>query len=226
MSYELEKEDHLVGLGDVYCVEAPFDEAIKLFKKEKLDVISARDLAYARIKTGKNSSFSLLESFIKEGAIYFPNKSNLVMLVRNSAVLKNPSNATRAHRKEKEFFITIEQTNYYLGKTRERSSSAVLINGNELIPTNRFGEDETTAWLFQDQAQDYGFFLRDARINLMALYSSTFDYVKYQVKPIAHQLWFGNLLCNSTISDGHLSFQKNRIRGVKNKKKVSEGETK
>jgi hypothetical protein len=43
------------SLGNIYRVEAPFDEALEALTAQNARIISARDLAYARISQGEDS---------------------------------------------------------------------------------------------------------------------------------------------------------------------------
>ena len=59
-------ESNVEGLGIIQGVAKPFGEALKTIKDAGANPISARDLAYARIQKGNNSSLCTKGSYIKE----------------------------------------------------------------------------------------------------------------------------------------------------------------
>ena len=80
-----ELEAKIKGLGEIYRVDKPFNEALESLKEQKAKVISSRELAYARIKEGRNSSLSNNGSYTREGFLYLKNEP--VLLDLNSPLL-------------------------------------------------------------------------------------------------------------------------------------------
>jgi len=215
MTYKLKLEGAVKGLGDVYYADAPFDEATKLFRQDGLELMSARDLAYARIQTGENSLFSGNGSWIREGVIYFPKQEDKIVLVRNSATLRNPVKATEARAQLEEFLLKKRTAKEYLKKVKTGDDSVYLAKDGRNIPTERFGEDELTTWLFQDQAENYGDFLNDSSVNEMPLMFDTSEHIRMQRKPYACQLLLGKLDDDSFLNGcGFINYHR-RVRGVK-----------
>ena len=205
-------EANVKGLGEVYKVEnAPFDEALKALGDK--EIITARDLAYARIKEGKDSSLSQNGSYIREGVVYVLNSQNKIILIRNSLILKSPKKAVQAHRKGEEYLISKKLAN----NVSKYADDAITLSNVTSIPTNRFGEDQTTAWLFNDMAKEYGLFLKDeCDINEMLLSFDSNEYINKQKSPYANQLWL-HWLDNWSGLDGYGRFLYNgdRAHGVR-----------
>lgn len=188
-------------------VFAPFDEGMKLLENEGYDIISLQENARLRMQQGKDAFISQNGNWVKEGVIYIPKKGN--KLVRESPILYNSINATQAHREGKDFYPSKGYIDQVL------SDSIDFPTKNSEIPTNRFGENELTAWAFGDFAQAYGNFLKDSGIQSMPTWSVDQNYVNQQDKPFARQLWFDWLDGRSgLIGDNwylHCDF---RVRGV------------
>jgi len=215
-------EAEVKGLGNVYSVEAHFDEALQALGKSK-KIISLRDLAYGRIRTGSESHLSQHYSYVKEGAIYVPNHEPL--FVANSPILRSASKATEAHRKGNEFYVNakkvLEQAEADEKKDPENRKVLTLKQRKSYeIPTNRFGEDEVTRWAFKDQAEDYGEFLRENGVDEMPVWLvGDQDYTNNQSKPFARQLWLVGLAGGRSdlVGDGRGLDCDNGVRGVSKK---------
>jgi hypothetical protein len=213
---KLELEGHVKGIGKIYYVEAPFDEEMKLFEENGLALISAKDLAYARIKLGKDHSVSQNGSWVREGDLYVPerlaSKASIVLL-RDSLVLDNPSTAVNAHRKGNEAKINEDKAMSVLEEAKKGSKDYHVLESTDAIPTTEFGENATAVFLFGKYAKDYGLFLKDAKKNAMPLYFDSTDHINSQ-GPYVNQLWLGRL-CSSSLIDGYgLLSCYGRARGV------------
>ena len=194
-------EAKVEGLGIIHRVAKPFDEALKTIKSAKANLISVRDLVYARIQEGSNSSLCTNGSYIKEGVVYIPDKS---LLVRNSPLLnqKLAKKATDCHRNGNEFDINNKLVDKYreqaeADKNKSPEKRRVLSlnkRGNFKIPTNRFKDDELTLWLFKDQAENYGNLLEENSINEMPAYLTGNNKEKF-----ANQLWLSRLSIKSEL---------------------------
>ena len=207
MTYNLTKEATIEGLGNIFYVSAPIDISAKLLNKK---FISARDLAFARIQAGAENSLCQNGSHVKEGDIYLPNHNNKIILVRNSAVLKAPKKAADAHRNGSEFFITEKEAEKYASQ-----KDSFVIEDFSPVPTNRFGEDERTVWLFGDQAQNYGQLLNDNKISAMPFSFDGANHITNQKKPYANQLWLGGFDYNSRVDGDNRDLVNDyRARGV------------
>ena len=209
-------EADVKGLGEVHKVDKPFDEALKTIKQAGASVISTRDLAYARIEQGRNSSLCNNGSYVKEGVLYVPGKT---LFIRNSPLLNQRlvGKAVEAHRKGSEFYVDDKLANKYQeqaeadkNKTPEkRKTLAINKRGGFNIPTNRFKDEELTLWLFKDQAEAYGNFLKENNINEMPVYLSSDS-----KKNFANQVWFGSLGGRSGLLGDNWYLGCGRVRGV------------
>ncbi len=197
-------EASIKGLGSVFYAEKPYDEALAMLKPAK--PITLRDLAYARIKEGYNSSLSGKGSYVKQGIIYIKKENPL--FVFDSPIISSAVEATENHRKGEEF--TNFDVKKYLeiaeeDKKKHPSKRRVLISATTKsysIPTNRFNEDEIALLAFKDISQEYGDFLRNSRfkINEMRVCFVNNEYVNEQTKPFERQLWLGGLGSDSRLS--------------------------
>ena len=214
-------EADVKGLGIIYKVNKPFDEALKTIKSAGAKVISARDLAYARIQQGKDSSLCNNGSYVREGVLYVQNKT---LFIRNSPLLnqKLAKKAVQAHKSGNEFYVDNklaeeyqEQTEQDKGKQPEkRKTLAISKRGSFNIPTNRFKDEELTLWFFKDQAESYGEFLRENNINKMPVYLSGNN-----KKNFVNQVWFGGLVSRSELVGSRDLCYDGRVRGVLNSAK-------
>lgn len=155
-------EANIRGLGKIFRVEDPFDEALNELKENNCKLISARDLAYARIQDGntKGTKESLLCSNyfnIREGILYLPKVKKSIALVRTSLCLEHPKEAVERQKNNRELFINEREADAYL---KRRDTLIINPMDDKRIPTNRFAENEITVWIFQDQAKDYGLWLK------------------------------------------------------------------
>jgi hypothetical protein len=186
---------------------APFDKALEALTDKGYDVISLPQNALLRIKQGKDSFISRNGNWTREGVIWFPNGNP--KLVRNSPILYSAKEATEANRQGKKFYPTKEQIEQAL------ADSVDFPTENISIPTNRFGENEITAYAFRDVAEQHGQFLREVGIKEMPVWAVHKNHVKKQNSPFSRQLWFGGLDYRSVLgSDGHLDGN-GGLRGVK-----------
>jgi hypothetical protein len=213
------EEAKVAGLGTIfYCNDSAFDEASRAVLEKSEGLISLRDLAYARIENGKNSSLSENGSYVREGCLFVPKSKNRRIWLRESLVMQNPGSAVEAHKKNMEYLLSkgfnadayleqIDRDNYF------------VLSDTSPIPTRRFGEDERTVWAFQDMAEDYGDFLEnEAGISVVRIWMSTDDdkYIDRQPRPFANQLWLRRLDYYSDIDgDLRLLYDNGRVRGVR-----------
>jgi hypothetical protein len=195
------------GTDSAY-VTAPFDLGKKELEEGNYQLISAEQNAGLRVQHGKDAFVSKNGNFVKEGCVYVPNKGRF--LTRGSIVVAMPTEATQAHREGKEFYVTNEQVDSVLG------NSVQVPYDQSSVPTDRFGEDPVTVFLFGQIAKKYGDFLKDAKIKKMPLYFNDQKYVDEQKQPFANQLWLARLDNYSDVDgfNGGLGFN-DAVRGVK-----------
>ena len=173
---QLTKDIQPRGIASAYVV-TPFDEGKKILEADGYHIISAEENARLRAQEGKDADVSRNGNWIKEGFLYIPKKGKF--LTKNSPVMDNSVEATQAHRKGNEFYLTDTQVESGL------ANSVKLKDRDFSIPTNRFGDDEVTAFAFGNSAKPYGNFLREAGIKEMLVYMVD----NIEDKPFARQAW-------------------------------------
>ena len=190
------------------CSKGPFDKAKAALDADGYNIISLPVNAQLRMQQGRGHDVSRNGNYVREGLIYIQGRGNF--LVRHSPILVSAEEATEAHRRGLEFYPTKEQIEEAL------EDSVRFPDSDIAIPTNRFGEEELTAWAFAEQANAYGEFLREGGIKAMPIYIVDKSYVNQQNKPFARQLWFALLDGRSGLGvdywvlDYHV-----RVRGVR-----------
>ena len=216
-------EIEVKGLGKIYRADLPFNKALESLNEEKAKIISSRELAYARIKEGRNSSLSNYGSYTREGFLYLKNEPVLLALDSPLLDLELAEKAVEANKKGN-YFLTDRKVykKYREQAEKEKNNSPlnrkVLIlpkRENYKVPTNKFNDDKLTLFLFKDQAENYGNFLRDNKINEMLVWLIDKSYVDSQKGTTLTQLWLHHIDDRSGVVgyDGSLNFN-DRVRGV------------
>lgn len=201
-------------------VVAPFDEAKEALEAQGYRVISAQENARLRMQEGIGSDISRNGNWTREGFLYVPDRG--VFLTRNSPIMANARKATKAHRSGKGYYLTDTQVEQALGKNLVDSINIT----NTSIPTNRFGEDQTTLFVFGEEAESYGRFLKDeGKIEAMPVYLT-----EVGKKPFARQMWFRFVDTRSEFGGNFRGLGVgNRLRGVsegaEGTQKISKGYT-
>jgi len=191
-------------------VYAPFDKAKETLESKEYRIISLEENAKLRIQQGLDSYISKDGNWTKEGVLYIPNKG--IFLTKNSPIMQNPREA--AHNYREEYFLTDKQVE------RALQYSVKLLREN--ILTNRFKDNEITAFAFGEIAEQYGQFLKEAEIKEMPVSVVGIDYINKQHRPFARQMWFSSLNIMSCL-DGSWKLDKlNRLRGVQEIKQKKE----
>ena len=183
-------EANIRGFGKVLYVGAPFDESQESLKSSGASIISLRDLAYTKMQREADSSLNTNGSYVMQGSIYVP-KSNEAIFVPTSPILSFAQKATEAHRNSREFYA--DQDEVIEAFEKAKAGSIKVPYGQEPILTTRFGEEALTNWAFDDQAKDYGLFLKENGINEMPVWLVDKSYIDKQDKPFATQLWLRRL---------------------------------
>ncbi len=162
-------------------VYAEFDEALEILNSINYELISLPQVAQLRIQRGKEHYFSKNGNYTREAFIYSQKKG--AFLTKNSPIIESAENikkAIQSHKNKSEYFLTDEQVEQAL-------VNSIRIRGIN-IPTNRFKENEITAFAFEDIAEIYGNFLYESGIKEMPVYLSCFS-----KNPFARQMKFMSL---------------------------------
>lgn len=174
------------GLRSAY-IAAPFDEGIEALAREGYRVISLEENAQLRIQNGADAFVSRNGNWTREGVLYVPRKGTF--LTKKSPIMANAREAANCHRNGQDFYLTGEQVEEVL-------SDSVGLSGT-LIPTDRFKENEITAYAFGEYAEAYGQFLKQAGIYEMPLYLTD-----TRKKPFVRQIWFTRFGAEASVLDG------------------------
>lgn len=198
MTAKLQREVKIEGLGEVYKVEAPFDEALNSFRAGMIYPLSARDFAFARMQTGKGSSLSNEGTYVREAVLYTPNVvANPALIVRESPLLErlHSQKATETNHIRGDY--SVETGEFKEKAIEDRSKRAeerrvffLRDRNNFEIPTDEFSKNDLVTWLFQDQTKAYGEFLRSAGIENFSVEVLNPVYVNRQESSFIRQLWF------------------------------------
>lgn len=199
-----------------------FDKALAVLNKAGYIQTETKDLAQARIALGKQHDVSQYGSYNQEGFLYLPKDAKSILIVdgKHNPILKNPVEATNAHRNGKEFYVEADKLRQ-LAKSNPNDaikSGVLLLSRNDIknISVDKLAEHPLSNFLLRDTAKDYGKFLKDANISSVPIYVDDKDYTQKQDKPFARLLWLWNLGDNSgfdgfswDLHDG------SRVRGVR-----------
>ncbi len=176
-------------------VNATFNSSLNKLRSNGYEIVSLPQIAFLRTKESGRGELSRSDSLVKEGIICFPNDKP--RLVRISPIIFHPKEAVSAHKDFKEFYPIREHLDNSL------NNSVELPRTTFRIQTNRFGENEITAFAFgsEENARNYGNVLRGNGIEKMPfVIGGLYDY-KDQ-RPYARQLLIYSLRTNSEISVG------------------------
>jgi len=190
------------SLGDIVHANIRLDKALNELSANSIELISMRDLAYARIfdakeHYGKDNSLLCNDgSYLKEGSLFIPGSDKKRILLSNSLLLSNATLAVKAHSNDTEYFP--EDFNYeeYLDKLNP--SDYYILDNNDLrpqgIPANRLSEFGSMRWLLKDQVKDYEYMIVagsfDSEKFTIHLHMNNSDdqYIESQSKPFTNQL--------------------------------------
>lgn len=185
---------------ELELVSAQFDEAVEILSSINSEIISLSQSAELRIKYGKDFYFSKNGNWTKEAFIYVPRKG--VFLTKNSPIIKNSREAVQAHKNKNEYFLTDAQ----VGETLSNSIRVFGIN----IPTNKFKDNEITAFAFGNLAEKYGDFLYERGIKEMPINLTCFS-----DKPFARQMHLNGFYSKSAFNSIGNLFKDYKLCGVK-----------
>jgi hypothetical protein len=219
-------EATIKSIGRVEYQEKPFDEAYQNIVKRSGKLITARDLAYARIEKGKNNHLSTNGSYVREGSLFVPKSNHKRYWLRDSLVLQNAAEAASQHRKNEEFFL---KDDFQAEKFLKNLSSGDYLILDDLSPiaAGNFANDTRAKWLFKDVAEKYGAFLQNAGVNKIDIFmNNDNNYIDSKDKCFVNQLWVHGVGDDSDVSgDGGL-YVSDTVRGVFSIKGAAGGDAK
>ena len=148
-------------------------KAVKAIKKEGCDLITAEEVALARMQLGEESQLCTEGTFIKEGFLMIPGQDGIFNLERgNELYLLRNSLVVSANKTIKENITLEGDSAHILRNCFDHKKFLEQLNQNEYlqvkteeIPTDRFEDEEMTLFLFGKHARDYGLFLKELGCN-------------------------------------------------------------
>ena len=210
------KEAEIKEFGKIYKTDAPFDQALKALKEMGIPrLITTRDLAYTRIKRGKNSSLCKEGSYTRHGLEYAAQKP--VLLNRTSSLLnlKLARKAVESNKDHQYFstYLKLYEKHYKQAKQEEKEKEPekrkILILPSRDTFTFSKNEDVAKA-LFRDV--DYFSFINKNSIKFDLINK---DLIDNQKKTILTQIWLCSLDDDSGVGGGSRSlYCAYRVRGV------------
>ncbi|MDD4877565.1 MAG: hypothetical protein PHO02_00840 [Candidatus Nanoarchaeia archaeon] len=207
-------EKYVIPKGEaleVYQAQGAFDRCVDEFRAENLEMITAKQLAEARMLGGANHAVSRQWSWLAENFNYLPNGDILVASGAFNPLLQSPSaakHATDCHRANpfREYFLNDVAVESLQGGAKHKGK--VLLLKRKDVPSNistdAFSKEAVTAFLFGDEADNYGRFLRENGIKNVPLYVVDKAHAKEQGKAFSRALWADYLYYNSALY-GNLS---------------------
>ncbi|MBN2459087.1 hypothetical protein JXB28_02285 [Candidatus Woesearchaeota archaeon] len=228
-----EEEAKIPGLGNIFfCAHPDFKSSLEVIMEKCDEVISLRDLAYARIKQGKYGGLTQNGSFVREGSLFIPKKEDKRILLRDSLVLKDPAHYGCYEVAIDELYMP-ESFNVDAYLEQIGKDNYLILKDTSPVPANRLGEDERAVWLYQDQAKDYGLFLESLGEKRLVyghlekvipelsfyMYMESDEHIDKQPRPFAQQLWLGGKDIEGPTSTsmivGDWCLQQYRLRGLR-----------
>ncbi len=168
-----------------------FDVGLELLDSRGYEVISLEETAILRMIGGVNfrdwskdtyPSVSGRDCITKEAWVYVPEKG--FFITKDSPIIQNPKEASEAQRygSEREYLLTFEQI--------EKALTNAIKVSDFVVPTDKFGESEIANYCFGGSAEAYGWFLKEAGINLMPIDPPRIENLE---RPFARQVQFNQL---------------------------------
>ncbi|MBU2443349.1 MAG: hypothetical protein KKF95_04720, partial [Nanoarchaeota archaeon] len=208
----------------VLYVEAPFDKALKIIKLRGSNIITAKQLADARMQCDVSHSLSANGAYISEGIIVDPYPKHPNILLRESLILNNPHNATESHRKIRNYNYYHES--YVVPSTIESVLNGLIEDKDYIFLDDRIGDhvisyteffehSKLMNFLFGKSAKAYGIWLKEeGKISKVNIYNIT---CARRSEITADQLWFNRLTENSFFGGGRYLNHSNRVRWIDTK---------
>ncbi|MDI6737968.1 MAG: hypothetical protein QME12_05650, partial [Nanoarchaeota archaeon] len=218
-------EEYTIAKGGalkVYGTNGAFDKCVDELKAKGLEVITAKQLAEARMLGGANHAVSRSWSWLAENFNYLPSGDILVASSAFNPLLQYPSAAqiaTDCHRKGNEHFLNDEAVESLIEGSKHKDK-VLLLKRKDVpsgIPTNAFSKEAVTSFLFGDEADNYGRFLRENGIKNVSLYVVDAAYAKEKRRAFSRALWALSLYIYSALygNYGDLNDNFGRAFGVR-----------
>lgn len=218
MALKPAKEAEVEGVGRILRIDTPFDAAVKAMEKVGAELIDTRDLAYARIKTGKNSSLSDNGSYTIAGYLYAANEPPLRARISPLLDADLAKKAVRANREGRYFSTDAGIYNKYLKMAKEDKSKkpekrrVIILPSRETFSISPSTNKDVFSAAFEDVGVEYLSFIGQDSIKVYTVDKNTVD---GQDGTILTQEWFLRLGDESGLVglDRGLGYD-DRVRGV------------
>ncbi len=213
---------------EVLSQDGPFDQGVAALRENGLELITSEQLAIIRMRDCPVSLLSTQGTWVAENYNYGNGKDAEIVIASGSLnpILKQPVEATNAHRQGKEFYLDaaawkllrdVAESDPY----KAIKSGALLVTRKALksdIPVEAFGETPETVFLFREQAKAYGNWLKAQGIRAVSQWIVDADYAKKQKNAFGRALWVPNLGSRGSVLDGDdddLRTSTGRVCGVR-----------
>lgn len=208
---------------EVCMAEGKFDTCVGKLKANGLELITARQLAEARMLYGAYHPVTLKGSWVAENFNYLSNGDILVASKAFNPLLQYPSfakQATDCHRQRKEFYLNDDIVSYLLEGAKHKDKVLQLKRKDvpNKISTDAFSKEPVTTFLFGDKAEEYGQFLRADGIKSVPLYVVDKASAKELGKAFSRVLWDSILCIDSGLfgyCDLSLFYSMGRVSGIR-----------
>lgn len=222
MANKLRVEAKVENLGNVYRIDAPFNRALTALRQNGMrKPISNRDLAYARIQEGKESSVCTDGSYTSAGFVYFKDSNPIFVL--NSPLLnaRLAEKATQANREGRYFSTNDSRIYEQCLKQAEKDKDlepekrkAQVLPSRQNFSVSMTENKEVMQVAFKDVAQEYLTFLEQEVIPVYLIDKGVVD---TNTGTILTQAWLRGLVSQSGLDgDGGYLDYVDAVRGVRN----------
>jgi len=222
---EIEVETRFGDLEMLVAI-APFDKALAALQREKATLVTAQQVAQARIVAGPDTKVSQYDSWVAENFVYFPNGKIFITPAKHSPILKHSAEATAAHRRGNEFNISKEEAASLEELAKLGEVYILTENKSYEIPIEKFAQDGLARFVFGDATIDYAKFLQEAGVNEVPVWLVDSKRVKEQKAPFARALRLDDLSYKSNLNGNNRDLNDdNRARGVRKAKSADAANT-
>ncbi|MBN2142682.1 hypothetical protein JW711_05115 [Candidatus Woesearchaeota archaeon] len=201
--YEVKIDDALESALGIKSRIANCEEAVKAYAKSSGTVLTSKEMAEARNNAKRGTSIWRHGSYVREGVVCFPGVSTRYLFVRDSPVLSNVEAAYEAHKQARKYILEDNETTAILEYATFGNSDVHWEVSPRTIPTDKFGKDPLTVWLFKEEAEKYGLELKLQNIDEVQIGLDPKEVVDRNDKPYASMLWISNIPNKCSIVNYH-----------------------
>ena len=201
----------VAGLGKIYVINAPFNEQLKVFRKNGIKPMSIKDKAYAMVHAPLESDVVQNGNRTSASVIYQVGKKPLfvknLFLVSDSRLADA---AVEAHRKGEEFIVPYENSRKIKTQMQKEISKRIAIEQRtvfELPNKEDFLISPMQNWdvargIYENLADDYFSFLENnsgKNIESIKFITPSPGHIKEVKKPFLRQVWACGLVDDANL---------------------------